>query len=72
MRDRRAHTKLAGFTLLEAMIALAIVALGMMAVLFSGVRDVDEATTSADAVCRDHAELPAIIDRLAGVTEAPQ
>ncbi len=32
MRDRRAHTKLAGFTLLEAMIALAIVALGMMAV----------------------------------------
>jgi putative hydrolase of the HAD superfamily len=41
-------------------------ALGMKAVLFSGVRAVDEATTSADAVCRDHAELPAIIDRLAG------
>ncbi len=41
-------------------------ALGMKAVLFSGVRNVDEATTSADAVCRDHAELPAIIDRLAG------
>lgn len=30
--DRQAGTKLAGFTLLEAMIALAIVALGMMAV----------------------------------------
>ncbi len=41
-------------------------ALGMKAVLFSGVRDVDEATTSANAVCRKLAELPAIIGRLAG------
>ena len=32
MGNRRANSKLAGFTLLEAMIALAIVALGMMAV----------------------------------------
>ena len=32
MGSRRAATKVAGFTLLEAMIALAIVALGMMAV----------------------------------------
>ncbi|MEE8237789.1 MAG: type II secretion system minor pseudopilin GspI [Gammaproteobacteria bacterium] len=32
MGNRRADTKVAGFTLLEAMIALAIVALGMMAV----------------------------------------
>jgi putative hydrolase of the HAD superfamily len=44
-------------------------ALGMKAVLFSGVRNVDEATTSADAVCRDLAELPAIIGRLAGAEE---
>ena len=40
-------------------------ALGMKAVLFTAVRDVDEKTTSADAICRDHADLPAIIDRLA-------
>lgn len=40
-------------------------ALGMKAVLFTGVRDVDEKTTSADAICRDLAELPAIVDRLA-------
>ncbi|MFQ5784986.1 MAG: HAD family hydrolase [Alphaproteobacteria bacterium] len=40
-------------------------ALGMKAVLFSGVRSVDEQTTSADAICRDHGKLPAIIDRLA-------
>ncbi len=44
-------------------------ALGMRAVLFSGIRDVDEATTSANAVCRDHAELPAIIERLAAPVE---
>ena len=40
-------------------------ALGMKAILFTARRAVDEATTSADAVCRDHAELPAIIDALA-------
>ena len=40
-------------------------ALGMKAVLFTKLRNVDEATTSADAICRDHADLPAIIDRLA-------
>ncbi len=40
-------------------------ALGMKAVLFTASRDRDKATTSADAVCAHHAELPAIIDRLA-------
>ncbi len=40
-------------------------ALGMKAILFTARRAVDEATTSADAVCRDHAELPAIVDALA-------
>ena len=40
-------------------------ALGMKAVLFTAVRDADENTTSADAICRDHADLPGIIDRLA-------
>ncbi len=41
-------------------------ALGMKAVLFTGKRDVDKATTSADAICETHADLPATIDRLAG------
>ena len=41
-------------------------ALGMKAVLFTAVRDADAGDTSADAICRGHAELPAIIDRLAG------
>jgi putative hydrolase of the HAD superfamily len=41
-------------------------ALGMKAVLFTATRDVDKATTSADAVCERHADLPAVIDRLAG------
>jgi putative hydrolase of the HAD superfamily len=40
--------------------------LGMKAVLFAAKRGVDRETTSADAVCERHAELPAIIDRLAG------
>jgi len=41
-------------------------ALGMKAVLFTAKRDVDRATTSADAICERHADLPAIIDQLAG------
>lgn len=41
-------------------------ALGMMAVLFTATRDGDKKTTSADAVCASHAELPAVIDKLAG------
>ncbi len=41
-------------------------ALGMKAVLFTAKRDVDRETTSADAICERHADLPAIIDRLAG------
>jgi putative hydrolase of the HAD superfamily len=41
-------------------------ALGMKAVLFTGRRDADRRTTSADAICADHAELPATIDALAG------
>ncbi len=40
-------------------------ALGMKAILFTAQRAADAATTSADAICRDHAELPAIIDALA-------
>ncbi len=41
-------------------------ALGMKAVLFTATRDADRARTSADAVCASHAELPAVIDALAG------
>ncbi len=40
-------------------------ALGMKAVLFTATRADDRDVTSADAVCDAHAELPAIIDRLA-------
>jgi putative hydrolase of the HAD superfamily len=40
-------------------------ALGMKAVLFTASRDNDKKTTTADAVCERHADLPAIIDRLA-------
>ena len=39
-------------------------ALGMKAVLFTAVRDNDKDNTSADAICTDHADLPAIIERL--------
>ena len=39
-------------------------ALGMKAVLFTGVRDNDKDSTSADAICGDHADLPATIDEL--------
>jgi len=39
---------------------------GCRAVLFTGVVDRGSANTRADAVCRDLAELPAIIDSLAG------
>ncbi len=41
-------------------------AVGMKAVLFTARRRTDEATTSADAVCRRAADLPAIIDGLSG------
>lgn len=40
-------------------------ALGMKAVLFTAKRDVDKDTTSADAICERHADLPATIDALA-------
>ena len=40
--------------------------LGMKAVLFTAKRGVDRETTSADAICERHADLPAIIYRLAG------
>jgi putative hydrolase of the HAD superfamily len=40
-------------------------ALGMKAVLFVAARAADRAGTTADAVCERHADLPAIIDRLA-------
>ncbi len=41
-------------------------ALGMKAVLFTATRDADRETTTADAVCERHADLPGIIDALAG------
>jgi putative hydrolase of the HAD superfamily len=40
-------------------------ALGMKAVLFTAARDDDKETTSADAICERHADLPGIIDGLA-------
>lgn|SRR5690606_22697589 len=40
-------------------------ALGMKAILFTATRANDKATTSADAICERHADLPAIVDRLA-------
>ena len=41
-------------------------ALGLKAVLFTAARDVDLPGNTADAVCADFRELPAIIDGLAG------
>ena len=40
-------------------------ALGMKAILFTGTRDADRQGSTADAVCERHADLPAIVDRLA-------
>ena len=40
--------------------------LGMKAILFIATRAVDKDKTSAEAVCERHADLPGIIDRLAG------
>jgi putative hydrolase of the HAD superfamily len=40
-------------------------ALGMKGVLFTAKRDADKDTTSADAICQRHADLPTIIDALA-------
>ena len=40
-------------------------ALGMKGVLFTSKRDIDKDTTSADAICQRHADLPKIIDALA-------
>jgi putative hydrolase of the HAD superfamily len=45
-------------------------ALGMKAVLFTATRAADKDRTSADAVCERHADLPDIIDRLAGIRPA--
>ncbi len=41
-------------------------ALGMKAVLFVGKRTNDRDSTSADAICERHADLPRVIDALAG------
>ena len=41
-------------------------ALGMKAVLFTATRDVDKDRTQADAICQRYADLPGIIDQLAG------
>jgi len=40
-------------------------ALGMKAILFTATRPADKDKTSADAICERHADLPAIVDRLA-------
>jgi len=40
--------------------------LGMKAILFTAARALDKDTTSAEAVCESHADLPGIVDRLAG------
>ncbi len=40
--------------------------LGMRAILFTATRPADRGNTSADAICDRHADLPAIVDRLAG------
>ena len=40
--------------------------LGMKAVLFTATRDRDKNMTTADAICERYADLPAIVDRLAG------
>jgi putative hydrolase of the HAD superfamily len=41
-------------------------ALGMRAILFTAIRAADKNRTTADAICERHADLPAIVDRLAG------
>lgn len=41
-------------------------AMGMKAVLFTAKRDIDKDTTSADAICASHADLPSTIDKLNG------
>ena len=41
-------------------------ALGMKAILFTATRPADKDKTSAHAICESHADLPAIVDRLAG------
>src|SRR5262245_19854847 len=41
-------------------------ALGMKAILFTATRAADKNNTSANAICERHADLPAIVDRLAG------
>lgn len=40
-------------------------ALGMKAILFTATRAADKDRTTADAICERHADLPAIVDRLA-------
>jgi hypothetical protein len=38
----------------------------MKAILFTATRSADKDKTSANAICERHADLPGIIDRLAG------
>ena len=40
-------------------------AIGAKAILFTGSRPDDAESTTADAVCAHHSELPAVVDRLA-------
>lgn len=42
--------------------------LGMKAILFTATRANDKATTTAEAICEDHKDLPAIVDRLAAAS----
>jgi len=45
-------------------------ALGAKAILFTAARDADKDSTTADAVCESHHDLPAIVDRLAAGKDA--
>ena len=40
-------------------------ALGAKAILFTAARDQDKDSTTADAICQRHEDLPQIVDRLA-------
>ncbi len=42
-------------------------AMGMKAILFTATRDLDKDNTAAEAICERHADLPAIVDRLAAL-----
>ncbi len=45
-------------------------ALGMKAILYTGKRDADRVSTSADVVCENHADLPGLVDAMADTRAA--